>query len=560
MIRNLGAAGVLGVLLASCAPTPVGTLAIYSGGVVTEAEVEEALQARPQAKRQPAAGVELEQWLKERLEEVALREHLIAVAQREGVDHEGALELRLRFAVAQDLGRALIESRCPSAPIDEEALEREVAERLEGAGAEWLLLRHIFKEVAPGAGPSQRRVVRRQLEEIAAELARGADFVQMARLHSDSSSASNGGLIGRLSRQAPMERRVLEVAWGLDDGEVSDLVEVDNGFHLLLREGSGVDAPQEESTREQARRELVLAERASCIGELLTGLGRDSGLELVEEAFSPGASSESVALRVAGEEFTIAQLMDQRAQTGTWGAGASLAQMGRVLGEALVLESAYLQEENGAAERRSDSERRFREGLLLEAQWKTELERWAAERPEDELRSFFDDNTDLFRQELRMDVAIILLSGSGSRRAAWEKAREARRRLESGEDFDDLAREISMHASASDGGRLEAMAWSDIERLVGSDGRDKVLSLEPGEVSEPFQVGERGSRYALIKILSRAEPLPLDFDEARPLVLEALTGQRANETRAAVRRRVLESIDFHLVDRAVSEYLDRLGA
>ncbi len=80
---------------------------------------------------------------------------------------------------------------------------------------------HILVETAPEA------------EEVMAELAAGADFAELARDRSTCPSASAGGDLGWFG--AGMMVPAFETAaFGLAPGEISEIVETDFGFHIIL--------------------------------------------------------------------------------------------------------------------------------------------------------------------------------------------------------------------------------------------------------------------------------------------------------------------------------------
>lgn len=59
-------------------------------------------------------------------------------------------------------------------------------------------------------------------------------FAELARVHSDCSSAKNGGDLGPFGR-GQMQKPFEDATFALKVGEMSDIVSTDSGVHLILR-------------------------------------------------------------------------------------------------------------------------------------------------------------------------------------------------------------------------------------------------------------------------------------------------------------------------------------
>jgi peptidyl-prolyl cis-trans isomerase SurA len=95
-------------------------------------------------------------------------------------------------------------------------------------------LRQIF--IAAPAGNEEAHASKRaKAQGVLDELKRGADFDQMARRYSDGPEAGEGGELGWFtpgSLMAPLDR----AAFALQDGQISDLIETPQGWHILKAE------------------------------------------------------------------------------------------------------------------------------------------------------------------------------------------------------------------------------------------------------------------------------------------------------------------------------------
>ena len=92
--------------------------------------------------------------------------------------------------------------------------------------------------VAPSPSEEAKALARAKADSLLAEINAGADFEALATEHSDDrGSAALGGDLGWFRRGA-MVRSFEDAAFGLFDGQVSDVVETEFGFHIIKIERS----------------------------------------------------------------------------------------------------------------------------------------------------------------------------------------------------------------------------------------------------------------------------------------------------------------------------------
>lgn len=85
----------------------------------------------------------------------------------------------------------------------------------------------------PAIGETERKTARDQLQGFKERIIRGDDFATLAILYSeDPGSAKQGGELGMFQR-GDMRPQFEAAAFRLKPGEVSDIVETDDGFHLI---------------------------------------------------------------------------------------------------------------------------------------------------------------------------------------------------------------------------------------------------------------------------------------------------------------------------------------
>ncbi|WP_108444408.1 SurA N-terminal domain-containing protein [Halomonas denitrificans] len=155
------------------------------------------------------------------------------------------------------------------AEVSEEAL-REAWEA--GAAEADRRISHIM--VAVGDDDGSREEARARLEQVQARLAEGEAFAELAAEVSDDTSTSDaGGDLGVISRGFFGEA-FEDAAFALGEGEVSGIVETDNGLHLI--KVTELDRPAFEERREALRAELALEQVDDAFNERAQRLIDDS--------------------------------------------------------------------------------------------------------------------------------------------------------------------------------------------------------------------------------------------------------------------------------------------
>ena len=77
---------------------------------------------------------------------------------------------------------------------------------------------------------------KQKISTIKSEIDDGTEFADAARQHSDCPSSAQGGDLGSFGR-GMMVPEFENVAFELDVGTTSDVVETDFGYHLIMRTG-----------------------------------------------------------------------------------------------------------------------------------------------------------------------------------------------------------------------------------------------------------------------------------------------------------------------------------
>jgi parvulin-like peptidyl-prolyl isomerase len=517
----------------------------------------------PEEQRRPQGDASLEAWVGDRVRALALQRVLEQRAAAAGLEEAPEVEVQARFAANVELGKELVRRRCPAPEVEEADVRRAWEAAFPREPRPWILVRHVFKRLPADAAPAERARVRRELDDIHRRLEAGASFIDLARQHSDSATADDGGLIGRISHEAPMDPGFLAAAWALEDGEISAVVTLADGLHIILREGSGVEEPMSlEEASPRLRRQLAQRQVELCGRSILAELATATPVRFPESL--PIRPQESDVLLWIGEEEITAEQV-----AALIGGGAGLEASPRSLAilkqfaEAELLGRAAREESEelaAAAERLSVSMRRR---LATERQWATErrelVERW----PEERLRDDFERHRERFDTELEVDLGLILLPPAAQRgeRDTVTLAHRLAERAAAGEPFEDLAAEHSAHPSGAEGGRLGMLPWSRVRALFGGEALGALGALGVGEVSEPLLITRVPARtYGVVKLYERVEPRKRSFDEARDDVVGAVVSDEARALTEQVEASVLDGASFELHSRAVESFAAALTA
>lgn len=152
---------------------------------------------------------------------------------------------------------------------------------------------HILIRVDPDASAEQRQAARTKAESIVKQLKEGADFAALAASESqDPGSAASGGDLGFFTRDM-MVQPFAEAAFSLEQGQTSDVVETEFGFHVIrvtdLRPGT-------QKSFESVRREIE--------SEIRTQLGSTRYAEAAD-TFSNLVYEQPDSLEPAAQRFGL---------------------------------------------------------------------------------------------------------------------------------------------------------------------------------------------------------------------------------------------------------------
>jgi parvulin-like peptidyl-prolyl isomerase len=152
--------------------------------------------------------------------------------------------------------------KCLAKYITPERLEKYFdAHRREFDGTE-LSVSHILLAIPPGEKEKGIEAIIARVQTIREEIVAGkVSFAEAAKKHSTGPSGKDGGKIGLIGRQGPMDVSFSKAAFALKEGEISPPVRSPFGIHLIrcdaVQPGKKQFADAESQVRDALARELL---------------------------------------------------------------------------------------------------------------------------------------------------------------------------------------------------------------------------------------------------------------------------------------------------------------
>lgn len=141
--------------------------------------------------------------------------------------------------------------------------EKAALEEVEVKEGEVVKASHILAQVPQDATEEQKAEAKKKIEEAKAKLDSGEKFEDVAKEYSEDGSAQNGGDLGWFGK-GRMVPEFEEVAFTLKEGETSDIVESQFGYHIIKVTGTteGFDKMDQEK-KDEIRKALLQADQTA---------------------------------------------------------------------------------------------------------------------------------------------------------------------------------------------------------------------------------------------------------------------------------------------------------
>lgn len=200
-------------------------------------------------------------------------EDLKAILKQQGVSFDEYRErLREQILVSRVIN---VEIRSKILVTDEEIKEYYDKHRSAYLKQPEAEISQILFFVSPDADDDEVRDIKTMAEDVLKKIRKGTDFAEMARKYSEDPSAKNGGYLG-IIKKGEMIPALEKAAFSLKQGEVSDLIRTNLGFHIIRVEKKQVDIAEpleevQEEIRQKIFREKMKAKMDAWLEELREG-------------------------------------------------------------------------------------------------------------------------------------------------------------------------------------------------------------------------------------------------------------------------------------------------
>jgi parvulin-like peptidyl-prolyl isomerase len=180
---------------------------------------------------------------------------------------------------------------------------------------ETVKVRHLFMEVPPEATSTQKKTIRQRIESLRKKVLAGEDFAQLASTYSEVKSKEQGGDIGYIQRGQLKIKPFEDMAFSIETGKISPVVETIYGYHILRVEDKTPESirPYAEVVKRGLLKELLLdQERRQVQSKLAEEVLSRTSIERHYEVLDLLGNStvNSIVFKVGRKPFTLADFRE----------------------------------------------------------------------------------------------------------------------------------------------------------------------------------------------------------------------------------------------------------
>ena len=211
------------------------------------------------------------------------------VARKEKFDQRPQIKKQLDYVADDFLSREYLAKKVmPEATVSEADLKEYYAQNKQSLGVpEQVRARHILFKMDPAATPDEKNKALERARAVLKRVRAGEDFAGLAAAHSeDAESRAKGGDLGYFS-PGKMVPDFEDVAFYINPGETSDIVETKYGYHIIKVEDF-IEARErsfeemKDYIREKLHQQLVMFK----VQKFIQQASEDAGMQIFGDSIS----------------------------------------------------------------------------------------------------------------------------------------------------------------------------------------------------------------------------------------------------------------------------------
>lgn len=392
-------------------------------------------------------------------------------------------------------------------------------------------LRITFRHITLRKDEKRKFASEQEVGEFADQLLKrlraGEDFATLAKAHSQSATAINGGLV-KNSRLKELDQSLADLFMNLDTGALSDVMPTRTGFHIFQLVRKAKPTFDEHNTKKIIRASWQEARFAQLQAQHLTKLRQRHGLKEVKGT-----------LQSATWNFPVSFYLEKFPNLDRAEAKQSLETMLLLAEAALARSDDY----HALKTHYQDQEHHEISRKLRNRQYQAFIK----SLPNERIKTIHDANPKAFKQKATANIHLIFIPQGNDSFATKQRLEKLVAALRGGRNFNETAQALSKGPYAESGGDLgvlEDREWSTLHPKVDF----AIRQMEPGQISDPiFCSGKRigvashlslNDGFAIIKVIDKKPETVLAFEEAVPQVRQAY----ARQNRAALEKEWMEKL------------------
>lgn len=532
--------------LAACQPqTDPDVLARTDHQAFTSSDLRNYVLSLPAEARVRPQSTDEQDWLQGFVRSAVVKAEIERQAQAAGVPNEAELKFATRWGITNTLATQAKRQLRQTLTLDQDAIDRQVAERLERGERRPLYSFHNIFIRTDGASNQQAL---ENLQRLALELktrAENEDFEALARQYSDSANATEGGAVINTAAQF-LDGPIAKILEDLDDGEVSEVIQSRSGLHILRRDRRIETTPTESEIRQQVTAQVQRETIAAAEAELLTTLREKYPVLIEPDQWQIGDVVMDIEFldRLGRSE---GRLDEPRVQ-------AQLVD--------LFLLAEHAREEAGLEGLEAHFEQAARQQAYL-AFYEQQLNAFVNAIPSDRLRSWYDAQPSAYNTSAQSHLRLIWIPQDGDSWNATLHAEKLIEEIKAGADFTEVARRESAHESAEQGGDLgwlTPIEWAAMHPELW----EAVAELDAGTISKPIYLTDRilnaspsalTGGVAVIQKVAHDPGQPRPFEQVVDEVRRAYALQKKDQIKAEFDQQLLQQAGFEVIRAPTAEEL-----